>query len=1285
MKIAKLLAMSALWLTASSAMAEVPDGIWTVPEPQGLEFTEFVEDEHCYLYNPDAKMFFYSGNEWNTRAGLGSKGFEMWFSYATEDDAPEGSYDFNDVFDNPDRSDVSGDHNLFTDDGGSTWVDHASQGNWSWSVTQSDKGYRFQNVALVEDLPEKFEGTYLGWKGDYSDLRLYMIKPEEGHVDWKFVTYDSYQAFVESDAYEAYKNSVAAISYALSLKAALEEAESLGTNIATWLEVYKNTESTIDELKAATDELKAIIDARKALKKALEECKANGFTETAAYDDVYANGDATADDLKAALESLNNALVEWGKGNASVDHPGDMTAMIVNPNFDDASSAGWSGSTPNMVGSGSHGPANVAETWNATFDMYQDISGLPAGVYALGAQTMWRGSWNDMQNGVGPAAKLYAVVGETEVSTPFNYAYAPLNTESLAGDTPWGVGAGEQSIVDDESGNTYYIPNDPSAFRLYAERGWYDTKVLFGTTDGEVRIGVKNPQMMGDADNWSCYDTFTLTYYGAGADAAQLYLEESIKNYGERTIEPGTLYTESYLTAYNEALRANISVNSFEEVAAALSGIEEASKALDLNIELWKKWSAAVDNAMQKYVMNSQYAELDAMDDLSDYCDDAEDIKDARKLTNEELEAEIEKIEQMIQAVIDEKKNSVHKDGDDMTDYIVNPGFEDGIERATDPNGNSGDYGTATGWTADKYSGGNFTPGPLGTENDQKMIDAIGAPNHCFEAWHCHKWDLWQEIEGLPKGMYQLDVQGYVRCEVGGYNRGDELDDFPSPVKLYMNSAQTAFPNVYSEAPEDYGYSMVEIETWYQEEVNGKYYPNSMGGAAQCFGWDMYKMTAFGLIAKKGDTFRIGVKMDADQDWWCIFDNFKLTYREPTPDVVKPILEAELEKLDLTRPMGSDVYAQASKVKEDADAAIAANDGDAMFNALVAVYELSEAIESSVALFVQLDKALEALQSKLMNSQADATTIGDAQALASKISSDLEAHTIADADVEGLIEQITAMITRLGMPADWATASDENPVDMTGVIQTPDYGDEIGENSIEGWTKEIGGKYGEADFLWVLAYESWQEEFSMYQDFAGLPEGTYEVGVSGFCRNGSIQEDYDKFVEDPNFSLAFVYGKNGEDTEFSVPMAPYSKPLLTEDPYIEGETEFTPTGAEEPFYVPNDLASAKEFFSVTDAYQNKVVAKVLADGKLRIGVKKASNQTSSWVVIDDWTLTYFGADSSKELSGDAEGITDVNSLPTMKVEFFTLDGRKAGMQQKGILVQKQTLSNGQVVISKIRK
>ena len=94
MKISKLLVLSALWLTATSVKAEVPDGIWTMPEPQGLEFTTFTNDplSRYYLYNPGAKMFFASGNSWGTQASVRTFGYPFWVEPSTEENAPEGSY-----------------------------------------------------------------------------------------------------------------------------------------------------------------------------------------------------------------------------------------------------------------------------------------------------------------------------------------------------------------------------------------------------------------------------------------------------------------------------------------------------------------------------------------------------------------------------------------------------------------------------------------------------------------------------------------------------------------------------------------------------------------------------------------------------------------------------------------------------------------------------------------------------------------------------------------------------------------------------------------------------------------------------------------------------------------------------------------------------------------------------------------------------------------------------------------------------------------------------------------
>ena len=1274
MKFKKLLVLSALSLMGMNAWADVPDGVWSIPDPSAsLEFTEFNVDDsgtHVYFYNPAAKMFFASGNDWNTRASIASFGYEMWCEPSTEADAPEGSYELWDDCQHPNR--VLGYKNMFTDDGGSTWVDHADQPNYSWTVTKVGDAYRFQNVALVADKPE-FDGKYMGWKGDYTDTKLYMLAEGEGAIDWKAVSYDSYQAFIASDSYAAYQNGVDCYSIAISLKAALEEAEGLGANIAAQLAVYSNTGSTKDELQKALDAIKLINDARKALKKGLDDAKAAGFGGTAPFDAVYANGDATEAELKKALEDLNAELVEWGKGHATVENPADMTVKIKNPHFDNGDcTTGWSGDAFGRGGTVSDG----AEHYNKNYNTYQTIKGLTPGVYAVGVNGYYRsGNYGGTAEGHWAAndeaskfAKLYAKVGETTLETPI--------ANVMSGGQAEAQNQGDMAVTyQDAEGNdvTVYVHNTMATGDYFMHTlNQYANKLYVGVgEEGELTIGVKKSSQI-DGD-WSMFDDFSLTYYGAGADAAQLYLDETIKNYSEKTIDEDVIYTESYLTAYNEALKGDFPTTSFAELAEALGALDEANKAIDKNIALWKQWQEDCAAAFNKYVLNDKYADFPEIDELADYSDadggDYQDVIDAHDWTNEKLEEEIAHIAAMCEALDEALKNATHYDGDDMTDFIKNPGFDED----KDINSNK-----AEGWNIDiTKSGGNIVRGPLGEDNQAKMEGALGYRNFCFEAWHGYTWDVWQEIENLPKGMYQLDVQGYVRCEVDGYTKGDELTDYPSPVYLYMNSATAQFPSVYSQSPEDIGQQMVEVESWYQETINDKQYPNSMGGASQCFGWGMYKMTTYGLVAKKGDKFRIGVRMNADQNWWCIWDNFKLTYREPSVEVVKPILEAELEKLDLSRPMGKNIFDQASQVKEAAAAALASGDGEQMFDALVAVYDLGEAINASVALFAQLNDANESLGMKLSSSKADEATKTEAKTLNNTINDGIENKTIEDSEVEGFMASIKTMKTKLGIPADYAEATDDNVKDFTGVIENPAY-----DEGIAGWAGTGAAWSGDG-----LNAEIFGKNYDYYQDIVGLPAGTYEVDVQAFYRAGTAAIDYETWTENPDLNNnGFLYAASilGGDTLVS------SKPIVrlaaeAGSDFVDSEGYVTVKPASEAgddgLAVPNNMNTASWEFDA-GKYNNSVIV-TLADGAtLRIGLKKTTELTDNWTIFDNWQVKYFGANSSKTADSDPSGINAAVANAAV-VEFFNLSGARISKPGKGVAVMKQTFRDGSVKIQKV--
>ena len=1235
MKISRLLVLTALWLgITGTVQATIVDGVRQKPAPaqtQGFEASE-TTDTYFYLYNVDAKAFFTEGNAWGTQVSIGDKGLKVAFTV-------DGDYDLTYLF-----NDFSLAKNAwkltFFDSENSMFVDLGNQANYRWGV--EDNGETFRLFAQSEENgnpgwaattdaetgetiehPAYREGMYMGWKtGSTSTACVPYLPVEEGNcINWAFVTEENYAPYAEA--------------------------------IDVWVVAEK-------------------------LRVLIEDVKAKGFTETSAYEAIYANEAATKAELEKAISDLSAAFVEWGKTNASLENPADLTNKIVNPSFDGNDlTTGWS------TKFNANGGKENAEYWNMNYNTYQDIKELPEGVYALGVNAFYRAGSNSStaiqnwlaHNEASKYAKLYAVAGGNTRQTAIVNVFSGAQTENQ------NVGDVAVTYDDPESGEsvTVYVPNNMGAAEYYMHTlGQYKNTLYLAVNAGDtLRIGVKKDVNIGD--EWSIFDDFSLTYYGKAADACQFYLQKAMEDYSEYVIEPGTFYTKSYLEAYQAAYsNSGATASSLTEVNAILKGIDEAKAALDNNIALWKKYVKLLDDA-KAVAGNDEYKDIEETGDLADYLDfDTEDILEKVELTNEELEAEIAKINGWIKTIEDKSKQDVYE-GKKMTKYIKNPGFDE------DEDINSG---KAEGWTIDAGTGQNITRGPLGQGNKDLMESALGKMNYCFEAWHRYNWDVWQEVKDLPVGLYELQVQGYVRCEMGGYTRGDDLAaPYNSPVYLYMNNAMSQFPSVYSESPEDIGKEMVKVEDWYSETINDKPYPNSMGGAAQCFGWGMYKTTAYGLIAKEGDTFRIGVKMNGNTDWWCIWDSFELTYHMPdNPDAVKPLLEAAIAKIDLTKPMGKDVYDRAALVVQQANDAIAANDGAAMFAALNATFDLNAAIIESVALFEKLVAKAESLN-EAINLSENQDAINEANALYSTIMTGCENHTLTDAEAKEYMEKIDVLFTKLKLPANVNEASDSNPVDVTAVIKSYNFSDvDETTNSSEGWNNP--GNLGNDDTQKsVLAMEFWQAGFDMYQTIKGLPEGTYELGVDAWVRNGANQENYDGWKANPEYSMALLYAVAGDSAAvFTAPIANVMVGAQTEDPGLEGVVEATDINNEEGlvYYIPNSLQGGRDYMDLNpEAYYNKAIVKVNADGVLTVGIKKAEEKGNSWVVLDNFKLTYFGKNSSQTVSPDLTGIEAVNG-ETAKVEYFTLDGRKATKAHKGIMIQKVTLSNGATLIQKIR-
>lgn len=1203
MNLKKLFALSGVLLIAcTSAMAAIVDGVRQAPEPVTSPWAVGSEDAPYYLYNTAAKKFFTEGNTWGTRACVGPHASAIKVYFSAENEDFEGNEGDSTYVLNTRTCIRSANYQWkmasAESAGDAIYVDQDKTfGRHEWRIIPTTGNcFRMQNITSIVDEPgvyymgradeveQNFSNAYSGFT---DDSQRYPVSAElaegEGHyIDW---------ALVAPEDYEAVGPALEIFAKAQELKACLDDAKSKGINVATQENVYLNESASIEELEAA------IVAVQKAIA------------------DALANG-------------------------ASVANPKDMTESISNPNFDDASAKGWSGSSPNMVGSGSHGPANAAEFWNASFNTYQDLAGMPQGVYMLTANAFFRGNWEDHVNHQNYIAYLYGKVDGDTLKTEIVNPWDALNTESMAGTTDFGTEASESS--EEHDGETYFIPADPSAARLYFEKGYYQNKVFFALEGSDpIRVGVMKDKVLRSQFDWVVFDNFTLTYYGNAADAYQYWVDQT-----PRVDYSSAAASEQYLKVYEAAFRVNATNKA--EAMAAMSKIQAASDEIAKNSQLWAAVKAKYDEGM---AMMGEYQHLMSTSFLGDYLEsgiiydgDEEietlpvtDILEAEEkagdydLSNEELQTIIDRIQNLIDAVKKEYKEALQP-GTDVTEFLTNPGFEDG----------------KNGWTIVSNGGGNVQLG--GTD-----------ANHCFEAWHSTNFDVYQEVKDLPVGVYEISVNGYMRY-LDGTDAIKKWDEAPEnvPIYVYMNDSKTNFVNWLSYPKPSSFYDEVSGATYLTdsdgvlpEEWNGGSFPDNMIAASAAFADGGYLQSAKCLVSEAGVS-RIGVKGTPEAKFWPIFDNFHLVYLGYDIDVVKPLLEeqvAEAQKWESEITTKS-AKAAFTKALADANTALSGDNGLVMFKSVSALVKAINAVKDGNALCKNMQETVEAFMTYAEDSSSPLAD--EAKELGGTIFNKLEACELDEADIEAYKLNLREMRLKMELPADYTEGS-ADPKDLTAFIQTPNFSKTVEgaeTNAIDGWEGSAGYNFGNDDTQRsALALEFYEKEFDMYQDVEGvgtviLPNGNYKVTVNAFERVG-------------NDTPAFLYAVSGDNK--------------VEVELMQHAAGFDPVAGESG---PGDMISAAAMFD-EGKYLNEVNIAV-TDNKLRIGIKHEKKATYDWIIMDNFKLFFYGNDNT--------GVeTVVNLGKPVQVQYFTLDGRRVNAANKGLMIRKTILDNGTVIVRKIQK
>lgn len=959
---------------------------------------------------------------------------------------------------------------------------------------------------------------------------------------------------------------------------------------------------------------------------------------------VFNNTGSTDEDLKAAIESVDTKVKTQdaieAQNTASATNPANLTSMIENASFDvQEDFHGWSGSGWEAGGTRS----TCAERYGgkSIFDTWQEIKNLPNGVYALSASGFYRvgsheNSYSVFKSGdpVQKNLKLYAVNITAEGNDTSTVAM-PNIYYGIQPNTPIVNSNQEVSVVD--GGNTYYVPNTMAAAVAYFEAGYLNnTTVMFEVTEGTIKIGAYKRSTYADND-WCIFDNFALTYYGKAESSYQYWLDAYIATlpvYGE-----DVYVTASVINAFNEVLAANKTATDAATVKAKIAIIEEAQEAVDANVAAWQAFQNAIAEARK--TTGDGDVECPEKDELSDFVDlEVDDLLEAKELTTEELIEKTKWLEDLRNAVI---QNGL-RPGTSFTSYLTNPAFA---------NGDAGWQGRPT------------------------------VNSSCGEKYGSGAFDVYQEVKGAPVGVYEISMQGFYRqyrdddaAVTAWYNvftpEGDYKEVRPDTLGyVYMNDNKTAMNCVYDfQTPVGELYSggtTTDPLGFYQ-------YPNTMASAAEAFAQGAYKVSAFGLVAKSGDVLRLGVKghLGNTGNCWVIFDNFELTYQGYKAEIIEPELNKAVLGLSNVGLVGADVKAEITALLADAES-VDKTDGKAMFNILADAFALNTKVETSAALFVSLKNKLAEFNQAISQSMAVEATKTEASALYDKVFAEYTTYT--DAQATEAIAALDEMITKLAMP-DTTDASDERPVPMTSVIKTPSFTDEANNASTAGWsgTDGCGTNFSGLEF--------YNTDFNIYQDIAGLPAGTYSVGVQAFTRDGSTVADSAAYANG-EIGIGKLYAEANEThKEVALPhCVSVENNYLNEAPGFGTEYSWTKIEGEETltYFYPNNMQSVQGFFE-DGKYTNELFITINEGETLRIGIKCEDHKSEQWIMMDNFTLTFFGPNSNKDVT-DIE--TVATALQVVKVERYDLNGQRVNGVQSGMTIVRTTYSNGNVVVSKV--
>lgn len=568
-------------------------------------------------------------------------------------------------------------------------------------------------------------------------------------------------------------------------------------------------------------------------------------------------------DLKVKLENAQNASIKPGD---------DITRKIVNPSFDNGKE-GWTVKEGNPTFNETY---KNCEVYQGTFDIYQDITNIPDGVYELSVLAFQRVAGNDIasvahDNGT---EDITAFIYANDLETPFTSPYTYGMKENSGDDFKYNLNGEEVYIPNSMKGMAAATTENPEAYKV--------TVPMF-VEGGTLRIGVREKRRPsnGTAD-WAIWDNFRLKYIGGKGEALNVVTTPLIAKAAGLLDSKMNADVRTQLAAAKTALETEATVPGIHALSAAI-------EAANTSIEAYKPLQTAIETAQTRYDEN------EASSTTSDV---AKGLYNAAKTTAENIYNNGTAADAEIPAAIKALNEGVTK-------YVINDIIADASEAKpadiTKVIANS-DFATmsSTGW--------DVKDGTMGFQSNNNV--------EAGEFYNC-TFNLQQTLVGLPAGMYRLTSQAFYR---NGNNPSAKVDDsdqlkYDVNANAFIYFSDKEIPTeegktVATELPEnkqaiktitahkiaedDWNSVGLSDNGGLKKMDDGMYIPDNMITAQAFFKSDAgsaYDSEPLNFNYDGNSDFRIGlIKNVTVTNDWTIVKNFKLYYLGVDPTGISEIV-----------------------------------------------------------------------------------------------------------------------------------------------------------------------------------------------------------------------------------------------------------------------------------------------------------------------------------------------------------------------------------------------------------